>query len=301
MDIKKLDLNLLVALEALLAERNVSRAARRLHLSQPALSAQLNRLRDVFDDPLFTPAQRGVIATARALELEGPLRQALDQVRAVVASGARFEPAHADMTVSIAASDYAQRVILMPFAAALRPEAPKVRISLRSLQGADLYQQAEAGVVDCALMTPETAPDRLRARPAIQERYVVVRRRRTDEAPTHMSLDEFCALDHVLVSPRGGGFHGPTDDALAGLGRQRRVALSVSSFLVAIEAAATTDMIAVVPERLARTHAARVAVLEQPLTIPGFSLALVWHERTHAHPAHRWIRDRLADHGKQDR
>jgi DNA-binding transcriptional LysR family regulator len=299
MDTKKLDLNLLIALEALLAERSVSRAATRLNLSQPALSAQLNRLRDLFGDPLFIPAQRGVVATARALELEAPLRQALDQVRAVVAGGAGFDPGRADMTVSIASSDYAQTVILMPFVAALRKDAPKMRVALRSLQGADLYAQTESGLIDCALITPDTAPERLRARAVLDERYVVVRRLGHRRAGKQMSLDDFCALDHILVSPRGGGFQGATDDALAGLGRKRHVAISVPSFLVAIEAAATSDMIAVVPERLAKTHAERVAISNPPLTIPGFSLSLVWHERTHTHPAHRWLRDRLAEEGRR--
>jgi DNA-binding transcriptional LysR family regulator len=298
MDIKKIDLNLLIALEALLAERNVSRAARRLNLSQPALSAQLNRLRALFADPLFSPAQRGVIPSARALELEAPLRAALDQLRTVVAGHTPFDPSTADLTITIAASDYAQTVILAPLVAALKHEAPALRMSLRSLQGAELYQEAEAGIVDCALITPQTAPDRLRARPVMEERYGLALRVGHPAVKKPMTLDTFCALDHVIVSPRGGGFRGATDDALDGIGRKRRVALSVSSFLVALEAVATSDMIAVVPERLVKRHADRLKILEPPLTIPGFSLSLVWHERTHAHPAHKWFRDRLALEGK---
>src|SRR5579872_6712201 len=104
MDTRRLDLNLLVALEALLAERNVTRAASRLHISQPALSAQLARLRNIFNDQLLLPAQRGMVPTARALELQGPLRRALDEVRRVTVRGRAFDPADASLTLTIAAS-----------------------------------------------------------------------------------------------------------------------------------------------------------------------------------------------------
>src|SRR6218665_263093 len=112
MDGKRLDLNLLVTLEALLAEQNVTRAAERLHLSQPAVSAQLARLRALFDDPLLVPAQRGMTPTAKALELLAPLRQSLEQVRAAVSDHANFDPARAQLTLTIACTDYLQAVVV---------------------------------------------------------------------------------------------------------------------------------------------------------------------------------------------
>src|SRR5262245_45027701 len=124
MDIRKLDLNLLVALEALLTERNVTKAAQRLSLSQPALSAQLNRLRDVFADPLLLPAQRGMIPTQHALDLETPLHEALEHVRRVVGERQTFDPTQARLTFSVAASDYIQYAVLTPLTLALRREAP---------------------------------------------------------------------------------------------------------------------------------------------------------------------------------
>ena len=131
MDTKRLDLNLLVTLEALLVERNVTRAAARLHLSQPAVSAQLNRLRDVFDDPLLIPVQRGMTPTAKAIELLDPLRQALDQVRATVATHRNFNPAKARLTVAIACTDYMQAAVVKPLVLEFRTMAPGVRVALR--------------------------------------------------------------------------------------------------------------------------------------------------------------------------
>ncbi|MDX8447809.1 LysR family transcriptional regulator [Mesorhizobium captivum] len=130
MDNKRLDLNLLTTLETLLLEQNVTKTARRLHLSQPTVSAQLNRLRDLFDDPLLIPAQRGVTPTAKAIELLDPLRQALDQVRATVEAHRDFDPAHAKLTVAIACTDYLQAAVITPLVLKLRAGAPGVRVGL---------------------------------------------------------------------------------------------------------------------------------------------------------------------------
>src|SRR5687768_6317895 len=124
MDTKNLDLNLLVTLETLLVEQNVTRAAERLHLSQPAVSAQLSRLRELFDDPLLIPMQRGMTPTAKALELLDPLRLALDQVRATLVEHRHFDPRKASLTVAIACTDYLQTVVVQPLAVALRKWAP---------------------------------------------------------------------------------------------------------------------------------------------------------------------------------
>lgn len=289
----KTDLNLLVALDALLTERNVTRAARRLNLSQPALSAQLARLRHLFGDPLLLPAQRGLIPTQRALDLQEPLRRALEEVRGVLLAGSAFDPAAAELTVSMAASDYGQYAVLMPLAVALAREAPGVRLACRALDAANLAQQMERGDVDVALMTPQTAPERLRMRILFEERYVAVLRRNHPAADGGLDLDTYCGLQHVVVSPQGGGFAGPADDALAAHGRVRRVALSAASFLMVPELIERSDMVALIPERIARDRADRLQVFDPPVPVPGFSIAMVWHDRANDHPAQRWLRARL--------
>ena len=302
-DSKRIDLNLLLTLDALLSERNVTRAAARLSLSQPTVSAQLNRLRDLFSDPLLVPAQRGMIPTPRALELQDSLHDALEGVRAVAAERVRFDPTSEDLVVSIAASDYVQYSVLMPLALALKHEAPGIRLTWRMLDGRLLAGQAERGEVDLAIMTSETAAGQLRSRKLYENRYVCIARCGHPKVSRSINLDTLSALDHVVVSPRGGGFTGPTDAALAALGRSRRVALSVASFLVVPEIVSRSDMIALVPERLVRGIARCVIVMDPPIPIKGFTIGMVWHDRRTAQPAHRWLRDRIGSlarsaHGK---
>ncbi|SBW03147.1 LysR family transcriptional regulator [uncultured Alphaproteobacteria bacterium] len=289
----KLDLNLLAALDVLLAERNVTRAARRLGLSQPALSAQLARLRERFGDPLLVPAHRGMVATQRALEIQEPLRAALDALRRVAAEAAGFDPAAARLAFSVAASDYVQSALLAPLAFAFAREAPGIDLAFRSIDAAHLAGQMERGEVDVAMMTPETAPERLRMRRLFDETYVAIVRRDHPRVGDVLDLDGYCALDHVVVSPRGGGFVGPADAALAAHGRARRVALSVPGFLIVPEIVARSDLVALVPSRIARDHAARVRIFPPPIPVPGFAMAMVWHDRTADHPAQQWLRARL--------
>jgi DNA-binding transcriptional LysR family regulator len=295
MDSKKLDLNLLAALEALLSERNVTRAANRLGISQPALSARLNRMRDVLGDPLFIPAQRGIVPTQYALELAAPLHAALEELRNVVASQAPFDPNAVALDFAIAASDYAHHVWTLPFIQRLRSVAPNCRIALHSVDRASLYKRMEQGEIDLAFLTPEAAPQNLQSRRAFTERYVVIGRKDHPRLQRPLDLPTFCALDHVLVSPRGGAFEGVTDIALQTLGASRRVAVSVASFLLVPEIVRRSDMIGLIPERLVKNDDS-LRVVEPPLTVPGFDILMLWHSRSTSHLAHGWLRELLSSH-----
>ena len=291
-DIRTLDLNLLKALDALLDERSVTRAAERLSLTQPAVSGMLTRLRECFDDPLFTRTQRGIIPTLRALELAQPVKSILAEVAELLHPKA-FDPSSADMTIKIAATDYALRAVIVPFMAALRLQAPGIRVAVLPVSNDQLLAQFERGDIDVALITPETAPSELHCKALYNEEYVCLMRQDHPLAQQDaLTLESFCAQDHALVSYVGGSFHGVTDDALAKLGRSRRVTLSVCSFLVLPEILRVSDLISVVPRRL--THdLAGLEVLPPPLEIEGFNKIVVWHERTHRDAGHRWLRDLL--------
>jgi DNA-binding transcriptional LysR family regulator len=289
MDSKKLDLNLLAALEALLGERNVTRAANRLGISQPALSARLNRMRDLLGDPLFIPAQRGVIPTQYALDLEQPLHAALENLRDVVASQALFDPSTAAQDFSIAASDYVHHVWTSPVACQMREMAPHCRIAMHLVDRGSLFKRMEQGEIDLAFLTPEAAPPNLQSRRLLSERYVVIGRKDHPRLQRQIDLATLCALDHVLVSPRGGAFDGVTDIALQALGAKRNVALSVASFLLVPGIIRQSDMIALVPERLVQNEPG-LTIFDPPLIVPGFDILMLWHARSSSHPAQKWFR-----------
>ncbi|RVC62356.1 MULTISPECIES: LysR family transcriptional regulator [unclassified Mesorhizobium] len=291
MDTKRLDLNLLVTLETLLIERNVTKAAARLHLSQPAVSAQLNRLRQEFDDQLLIPAQRGMTPTAKAMELLDPLRQTLDQVRATVSSHRNFNPAKARLIFAIACTDYLQAAIVKPLVVELRTLAPGVRVAIRNLDLPQLEAQMARGDVDLALMTPQEAPQGLRARHLFDERYVLIGRKKHPRLREGITVAEFAELEQVVVSVEGGGFATPVDSALAALGHKRNVVLSAASFLFVPEIVSRSDFVALVPERLVRDSADKLDVMDCPFPVEGFAVGMVWHERSHGHSGQRWIRE----------
>jgi DNA-binding transcriptional LysR family regulator len=293
MDTKKLDLNLLITLEALLAECNVTRAARRLGLSQPAVSTQLARLRDQLGDQLLVPAQRGMMPTVRALELQQPLLEALAGVRDVVSIGSTFDPATTNMTISIAGSDHSQYAWLMPFATSLRTKAPGIRLALRGSHSATLEKQMERGEIDLAVFPSPYATGSLLSAKFRDERYVLIARRQHPVARRGLGLKPFLALEHVITEPSEVLFAGAADEALAALGLNRRVVLSVSSFLVAADVVAQTDLIGIVPEGIAMARGDRLQIFDPPIDIPDIELFQQWHPRTHNHAVHKWIRDAL--------
>lgn len=291
MDTRRLDLNLLVTLEALLIEQNVTRAAARLHLSQPAVSAQLSRLRDVFNDPLLIPAQRGMTPTVKALELLVPLRQALDQVRATVTTHLNFEPATASLTVSIACTDYVQAALIKHLVVAMRREAPGVRIALRILDVPQLELQMTRGEVDLAVINMNGAPPALHAQHLYDESYVLIGRRGHPSLHAGLTVDEFAQLEHVVVSLRGGGFSTSVDNALVARGLRRNVVLSASSFLPVPELVAQSDCVALVPRRLVEGRDEQLLCVAPPLPVEGFAIGMFWHERSDGHAGFRWVRE----------
>ena len=292
-DLRTLDLNLLKTLDALLDERSVTRASARLALTQPAVSGMLNRLRAFFDDPLFIRAPHGMVPTTRAEALAAPIKRILADID-VLLQPVSFDPLAANLTFTLAATDYALRAVVVPFIAALKVQAPGIRVRVVPVEPERLVTQLEQGKIDLALLTPHTTPDELHSRALYDERYVCMMRASHPAAGQPLTLDRFCTLEQVLVSYEGESFHGVTDDALAKIGRTRHVGLSVSSFLVLPEVLAISEMLAVVPERMAENQVGMV-VCDAPLAIPGFTKSMAWHGRTHRNPAQVWLRGLLLE------
>ena len=293
MDIRNVDLNLLVALDALLAERSVSRAAVRLRLSQPAASALLARLRELFDDPLLLRSARGMLPTPRALELHGPVRQVLDEIGAMVQPRAAFNAAAAEQSFTLSASDYVEYALLPKLVDYLEHKAPGVRLEVRPLDLQLVAKQMEIGEVDLCITGLQNAAAGLHVRPLYTERIVSVARRNHPGIGARLTLDKFCGLEHIRVSVPGSGFSTRIDAALAALGRKRHVRLAVPHFLLVPEIVARSDMISALPERLARGYAKKLRILEPPLDIEGFTVGEIWHERSQRDPAQQWLRDVL--------
>ncbi|AZE30330.1 Transcriptional regulator, LysR family [Pseudomonas chlororaphis subsp. aureofaciens] len=289
-NLRRLDINLLLTLDVLLAEHNVTRAAQRLNLSQPSVSVHLAKLREIFCDPLLLPGPRGMRPTARADELREPLRRALEALELAVSPASPFDPGAAANTWSVSASDYGESTVILPALAGLRAAAPGTRLAVLELEPGRLVRQAEQGRIDLALHTSEDSPPGLRRRVLFSERYVLVGRAGHPRLQRRPSLAQFGKLEHVVVSPDGGGFHGVTDSALGEVGLTRRVVLSVPHFLFVLSALASTDLVAMLPARLVRDNPA-LKVVEPPLEVPGYEMAMLWHERCHRDPAHQWLRE----------
>ena len=293
MDIRRLDLNLLRTLNALLDERSVTRAGLRLGLTQSAVSASLGRLRGAFADPLFVRAQRGVAPTPRALGLADPVRRLLADAEALLRA-TPFSPETMTTRLSVAATDYSQAVIITPAFAAMRPAAPGLQLAVRPLDPRRLAALVEDGEVDLAVLSSDLVPPSLHSMRLLKDGYVLAGRRDHPElGRAAVTLERFCELEHALVSPTGGSFRGPVDVALETLGLTRNVTISVSGFLPLLDVLQATDLVAAIPARLVR-EASNLSLLPLPFDIPSFTMVAAWHERTHHDPGHGWVRAQLA-------
>lgn len=291
--LRSIDLNLLVTLDALLSTQNVTRAAEQLCLSQPTVSVQLAKLRMIFKDPLLLPGPRGMQPTARAEALRIPLKHALEVLRQAVEPASPFDPATADQTWRIAATDYSESTILQRTLPALRIQAPHTRLAIFELSPALLARRLEQGEIDLAFHASDDTSDKLRYRLMFSERYILASRKNHPHLQDTLTLSTFCELEHVIVSPTGGGFHGPMDTELARMGLSRRVVLSVPHFLFLKSALLSTDLVAILPARLIENDST-LQVTEPPISIPGFDMLMLWHERLHLDPAHQWLRKQIA-------
>jgi DNA-binding transcriptional LysR family regulator len=293
--LRDFDLNLLLALDALLAERNVTKAALRIGITQSATSHALARLRKLTGDELLIRGRDGMVPTLRAETMRAPLRRALDEIVGTLSPPDAFDPKTAHVRIVIGTGDYAEVVLLPGLVARLARAAPGVELRVLTL-GHDPAAELSSGRLDVAIMPPPSAEaPGIRFRQILRERFVcVVRRGHPLATRRAITMSRFTEASHALVSPWGmeGGI---VDDALARLGLQRRVAVAVPHFLVAPHIVAASDLVLTVPERVARMLAKplRLQIVMPPaeLGLTGFTLTNVWHERTHDDRARRWVRE----------
>jgi DNA-binding transcriptional LysR family regulator len=284
-DLSRADLNLLVLFEVVLEARHVGRASDRLNLSPSAVSHGLKRLRRLFNDPLFLRTPKGVVPTARAMELGEPIAEALARVRSVIATAEPFNAAKSTRRFTIGAPDGVSAVFLRPLLADLHRLAPGIDISVRQLlpQSGRTVERAwepaladlEARTIDIAVAPLDDIPARFAAQTLYEEDVVIAMHAGHPfaRAPT---LDRYCEMRHLVVSLTGDPY-GFVDEALAKKRRSRRVAVTVPNFMMALAVISETDLIAALPRQLVAMHAARFGVVstQAPLPLPLFQIRAI--------------------------
>lgn len=293
-----MNLNLLAALDALLSEGSVTRAAARMGVTQSAMSHSLRQLREVLGDPLLVRGPAGMTPTPRAAALREPVRRGLVELSRALAGG-EFDPASARRTFTLSCGDFFTVLLLPPLLDILRREAPGIDVTVRPTDGAREADLLEAGETDAAIVVAIADRATLRRARLFTETFVCLVREGHPEIGDGLTLDTFVKVSHALISPRGSG---PTlvDDALAKKGLTRRIALRVPFFLAAPHLIASSDLVLTAPRRIAELFARTLPlrIFPPPLPLAGFSVHLAWHERDDADPAHMWLRRAIARAGE---
>lgn len=297
MDFHGIDLNLLVAFDALMAERNVTRAAARVGVSQPAMSAALARLRTLLGDPLFLRGAGGLLPTQRARDLGEPLSQALAQIKATLVSPAEFVPHEASLVFNLGLQDYPTFVLLPALVETLAIQAPGIALNVRAFNDRDhAVDLLDAGAIDAAVgVLPTQTDGRILTRPVLQDEFVTILARDHPAARRGMSIKCFLSLTHVLVSPEGDR-HGIVDQTLAQDGKVRQLGLTVPQMFAVPGVVARTRMTATLLKRfaLASEAAGQLLLFPPPLALPPIGFHLTWHRRNDSPPAQVWLRDLIA-------
>ena len=298
MQLKDIDLNLLLVFDRMLAEKRVSAVAESLGLSQPAISNALARLRKLLGDELFLRTARGMEPTPFALQLAEPVAYAMGALHSALNQQVVFDPATSTRSFTLAMTDIGEIYFTPRLMETLSGTAPGATIStVRNNAAASLRDELEAGHVDIAIgLLPQLKAGVFQRRLFLQ-RYVCL------FSGTHplarkrsVSLKDFSAADHVLVQAAGTG-HGKADDVMAAQGIQRRIRLRVPHFVAIGHILRSSEMIATVPERLAQSIAEPFGLVwrPHPVPLPQIAINLFWHAKVHRDPGNQWLRGLLFD------
>jgi DNA-binding transcriptional LysR family regulator len=289
-----IDLNLLVVLDALLAERHVSRAAIRLNKSQPAVSHALGRLRQLLDDPLLVRHGGALQPTTRALEIAPQLADALDRMRHLLAP-AGFDPATARRRFRLAMSDYGATVVLPCLLPLLRRQAPGIDLHVSQAGREAMAAQVMDGEVDISIGVFQTLDKAVRRQRLFEEDYACLADATSLAKAAGMDLPSYLARPHALVALRA-DVESEVDVALAVAGHKRRIALVLPHWGVAPGLIAGTDLVLTIARRLhpPTPATAGLAAFEPPFAIPSFAFEQIWHKRRDGDAAHQWLRETIS-------
>ena len=300
-----LDLNLLRVFDAVMTEQNLTRAANRLAMTQPAVSNAVKRLRDALGDELLIRTAHGVKPTARAESLWPAVRRALAELEEAVAPRT-FELAKANATFRMAMADATAGLLLPPLVRLIESEAPGIDIRMVPLTTREPRPMLLRGDIDLAIGFFPGVVAQLQGAtetPIRHERlyaghYVCVMRKDHPLADKELTLDRYCDANHLLVSFSGRA-RGLVDDAMVSLNRERRILLTVNQFFTAGKVVAASDLLMVIPRHLidATGMTNELIQKELPFTLPEVHIDMLWHERDARSPGHRWLREQLRNSG----
>lgn len=303
MDLPGFDLNLLRVFAALMRERSVTRAGEQIGLSQPAVSAALNRLRHLLDDQLFVRRGNDMVPTPRAEDLSGPVQAALGQLEAALQGRRGFDPASAERTYTLLGGDYFSMLLMPALSRRIRQAAPGVRLRLLDGGWGDAERMLQEDALDLVLEGPLDLPGWVSRETLFRSEFVIVARRDDPELAAEgvrpgdrFPLELFCATPHALRTLQG-GLTSFTDAALAEIGRSRRVVLAVPHFQGVLLTVAQGGVIAAVPRRFAEAFAPALglSLYRPPIAMPEPEIQMYWHSRHDRNPAHRWLRTQVAE------
>ena len=295
-NLSRVDLNLLVHLDALLAERSVTRAAARVGLGQSAMSHNLARLRDLFSDELLTRGPEGLRPTPRALALVEPVRIALAQIQVLVSRDEAFDPRTAERTFSVGLPDSMEILIVPSLLAYLREVAPGIHLRLHNINSSKLLDDLDADRLDLAVGYGVFAQGQAhhKRRLLFTETYLCMFNAERTGITASISLDDYLRLPHVLTSLRPGE-RGVVDDALEKLGLRRTVVLTTPRFLAVPSLVARAPVVVTMHARLARFFAAELGLSLSlpPVELQDMAVSLLWHASYDHDPAHAWLRQMI--------
>ena len=290
--LRNIDLNLLVVLDALLTEKHVTRTGIRLHLSQPAISHSLNKLRVLLEDPLLIRQGNEVVLSSLAQNLQAPLKAILGQIETLFGQSIDFVPADSQRTFRLAMSDYGAAIVLPKLLVQLRELAPGTSLVVTQDSRLGMLEQVEQGKIDLAVGVFPTLPADICSDVLFEETFTCLLNRHSLPDNGVLDLDSYLARPHLLVSTDG-NTEGEVDNVLRARGLQRRVAVNIPHWGAAPGMIADTDLILTVATRTLATLALGDALLAlpPPMTVAPFNYVQVWHQRFDEDPAHRWLRD----------
>ncbi len=294
MNIALVDLNLLIVFDAVIREKHVTRAAKRIGMTQPAVSNALNRLRHIAKDDLFIRSFNGVIPTARALELGPPIRQAISLVENAF-DPTHFDPENSSDEFNIAISNYTASIIFPQLSEVLEKEAPNINVRSKQLGDVDLLRELESANIDFIIAGQQLEEtENFISHHLYNEDFVCVMRKGHPLAKKkQLTIKEFSESKHLMVATTGKAF-GFVDYLLEVKGLKRRVAMTVNQFLVAPAIIRQSNMILTVSKRVSEKFKLNsVKVFPLPLLTNPLSLKLVWHKRTDANPGNKWLRNKI--------